>query len=150
MQAESAVNAVATPTGAPTWPPCVASSAGLAQVSGAHEPGVLGSQPESPGPQASTVPPPVTRQPSACTQCMWFWSHTPWPSQPAVVHESPSVSGQGVLFEANKCDCTHTPTPAVFSSQPAVVHVFPSVSPHGVLAGCAVHCPVVVSHPLLH
>src|SRR5207247_10644947 len=64
MQAESAVNAVATPTGAPTCPPCVASSAGLAQVSGAHEPGVLGSQPESPGPQASTVPPPVTRQPS--------------------------------------------------------------------------------------
>src|SRR5438093_1852018 len=64
MQAESAVNAVATPTGAPTCPPCVASSAGLAQVSGAHEPGVLGSQPEAPGPHASTVPPPVTRQPS--------------------------------------------------------------------------------------
>src|SRR5437667_7713418 len=64
MQAGSAVNAVATPTGAPTCPPCVASSAGLAQVSGAHEPGVLGSQPEAPGPHASTVPPPVTRQPS--------------------------------------------------------------------------------------
>src|SRR2546428_241517 len=44
MQAESAVNAVATPTEAPTWPPWVASSAGLAQVSGAHEPAMVGSQ----------------------------------------------------------------------------------------------------------
>src|SRR5436309_12194933 len=65
MHAESGVNGVGTPIGAPTWPPCVAVSAGDAQVSGAHEPGVLGSQPMSgPGPQASTVPPPVTRQPS--------------------------------------------------------------------------------------
>src|ERR1043166_3430463 len=64
MQAESAMNAVGAPTGAPTCPPCVASNAGLEQVSGAHEPGVVGSQPELPGPQASTVPPPVTRQPA--------------------------------------------------------------------------------------
>src|SRR5438067_420593 len=64
MHAESAMNAVGAPNGAPTCPPCVASNAGLVQVSGAHEPGVVGSQPESPGPQASTVPPPVTRQPA--------------------------------------------------------------------------------------
>src|SRR2546425_13131037 len=69
MQAEPGVNAVATPTGAPTCPPCVASIACFSQLSGAHEPGVLGSQPESPGPHASTVPPPVTRQPSCCTHC---------------------------------------------------------------------------------
>ena len=83
-----------------------------------------------------------------CT--LWFWSHVPAPLQPAVVHAFPSVSAHGVLFDANRCVCTHTPSPAVFSSQPAVVHVFPSVSPHGVLAGCGVHCPVVVSHPWLH
>src|SRR5438094_324335 len=81
-------------------------------------------------------------------------THTPTPavfsSHPAVVHAFPSVSAHGVLFDANRCVCTHTPTPAVFSSHPAVVHVFPSVSPHGVLAGCGVHCPVVVSHPWLH
>src|SRR2546428_13603722 len=85
MQAESAVNAVATPTGAPTCPPCVASSAGLAQVSGAQEPGVFGSQPESPVPHASTVPPPVTRHPAGGTHCAgggwmsmqpWVVSHT--------------------------------------------------------------------------
>src|SRR6266576_3327463 len=96
MQAESAVNAVATPTGAPTCPPCVASSAGLAQVSGAQEPGVLGSQPESPVPHASTVPPPVTRQPTAFTHCMCVCTHTP-ASQPAIVHTLPSVSVHGVL-----------------------------------------------------
>src|SRR5206468_10190549 len=28
---------------------------------------------------------------------MWFWSHPPLPSQPAVVQASLSVSGQGVL-----------------------------------------------------
>src|SRR5437867_10523525 len=67
MHAESGVNGVATPIGAPTCPPCVALSAGLSQVSGAHEPGVLGSQPESPGPHASTLPPPVTRQPTGGT-----------------------------------------------------------------------------------
>src|SRR5438477_9337713 len=64
MHAESGVNAVGTPIEAPTCPPCVASRAGLVQVSGAQEPGVGGPQPESPGPQASTVPPPVTRQPA--------------------------------------------------------------------------------------
>src|SRR6266550_609946 len=151
MQAESAVNAVATPTGAPTCPPCVASSAGLAQVSGAHEPGVLGSQPESPVPHASTVPPPVTRQPSAFTHCRCVWSHTPCPLQPAVVQASLSVSGHGVLFDANMCVCTHTPTAGSVPliSHPAVVHTLPSVSVHGVLA-FGVHCPLVVSQPPLH
>src|SRR5947207_1001243 len=150
MQAESAVNAVATPTGAPTCPPCVASSAGLAQVSGAQEPGVLGSQPESPVPHASTVPPPVTRQPRAFTHCMCVWTQVP-PSQPAVVQASLSVSGHGVLFDANMCVCTHTPSSGLVPliSHPAVVHVLPSVSVHGVLA-CGVHSPLVVSQPLLH
>ena len=64
MHAESGEKAVGTPTGAPTWPPCVASIAGLVQVFGAQEPGRNGLQPELPGPHASTVPPPVTRQPS--------------------------------------------------------------------------------------
>src|SRR5438477_6510008 len=59
IQALSGVNAVATPTGAPTCPPWVASRASLlvsAQCVGA-------SPPASAGPQASTMPPPVTRQP---------------------------------------------------------------------------------------
>src|SRR5437016_753930 len=143
MHAESGVNGVATPIGAPTWPPCVALSAGLAQVSGAHEPGVLGSQPESPGPQASTVPPPVTRQPSSCTHSggcgvifshcpvlglhtwqtglaqiggpTWVCMHTP-PSQPAVVHLSLSVSVHGVLSVTLMCWVTQTP-----ASQPGVL-----------------------------
>src|SRR5439155_17944659 len=136
MHAESGVNGVATPIGAPTWPPCVALSAGLAQVSGAHEPGVLGSQPESPGPHASTLPPPVTRQPSSCTHSggcgvlfshcpvlglhswqtglaqvggpTWVCTHTP-PSQPAVVHALLSVSVHGVLSVTLMCWVTHTP-----------------------------------------
>src|SRR5437870_10026917 len=59
MQTLSGVNAVATPTGAPTCPPWVASSASDArspQCSGASPPGRS-------GPQASTSPPPVTRHP---------------------------------------------------------------------------------------
>src|SRR3989441_1053154 len=143
MHAESGVNGVATPIGAPTWPPCVALSAGLAQVSGAHEPGVLGSQPESPGPHASTLPPPVTRQPSSCTHSggcgvifshcpvlglhtwqtglaqiggpTWVCMHTP-PSQPAVVHKSLSVSVHGVLSVTLMCWVTQTP-----ASQPGVL-----------------------------
>src|SRR2546426_977159 len=39
---------------------------------------------------------------------LWFWSQTPWPLQPAVVHASPSPSGHGVLSVANVCVCTHT------------------------------------------
>src|SRR5438094_427162 len=150
MQAESAVNAVATPTGAPTCPPCVASSAGLAQLSGAQEPAVLGSQPESPVPHASTVPPPVTRQPRAFTHCMCVWTQLP-ASQPAVVQASLSVSGQGVLSLASMCVCTHTPRSALFGliSQPAIVHTLPSVSVHGVLV-FGVHWPLVVSQPPLH
>src|SRR6266567_9624221 len=77
------------------------------------------------------------------TLALWFWSHTPWPLQPAVVHALPSVSAHGVLFSVNRCVCTHTPTLDAFSSQPAVVHVLPSVSAHGVLACCGVHVPVV-------
>src|SRR5207244_2497464 len=151
MQAESAVNAVATPIEAPTCPPCVASSAGLAQVSGAQEPGVLGSQPESPVPHASTVPPPVTRQPSAFTHCMCLWSDTHWPLQPAVVQALLSLSGHGVLSVANVWLCTHTPRSALvgLSSQPAIVHTLPSVSVHGVLT-FGVHFPLVVSQPPLH
>src|SRR5207247_7184684 len=59
MQTLSGVNAVATPTGAPTCPPWVASSASefrSPQCSGASPPGRS-------GPQASTRPPPVTRHP---------------------------------------------------------------------------------------
>src|SRR5947208_3327961 len=135
MQAESAVNAVATPTGAPTCPPCVALSAGLAQVSGAHEPGVLGSQPELPGPHASTVPPPVTRQPSSCTHsggCGVMFSHCPvlglhtWQTGLAQV-------GGGTWV------CMHTPP-----SQPAVVHALLSAAAHGVLSVTL----VVVQRPI--
>src|SRR5438128_3925690 len=69
------------------------------------------------------------------TLALWFWSHTPCPLQPAVVHALPSVSAHGVLFSANRCVCTHTPRSALvaLTSQPAVVHVLPSVSVHGVL-----------------
>src|SRR2546426_1788509 len=80
------------------------------------------------------------------TLLLWFWSHTPCPLQPAVVHALPSLSAHGVLFEANMCVCTHTPSSALVAliSQPAVVHVLPSVSAHGVLV-CGVHCPLVRS-----
>src|SRR5438874_1091772 len=62
----------------------------------------------------------------------------------------PSVSGQGVLFEANMCDCTHTPSSALvgLTSHPAVVHVFPSEALPGVLV-FAVLVPVVASQPAL-
>src|SRR5689334_1550944 len=85
------------------------------------------------------------------TLLLWFWSHVPWPLQPAVVHALPSVSAHGVLFEANMCVCTHTPSSGLVGliSQPAVVHVLPSVSVHGVLV-FGVHCPLVVSHTPLH
>src|SRR5438034_492357 len=82
---------------------------------------------------------------------LWFWSHVPCPLHPAVVHALPSLSAHGVLFDANMCVCTHTPSSelVVLTSQPAVVHVLPSVSVHGVLV-CGVHSPLVVSQPLLH
>ena len=84
-----------------------------------------------------------------CT--LWFWSHVPAPSHPAVVHAFPSLSAHGVLFDANRCVCTHTPSSGLvpLTSQPAVVHVLPSLSVHGVLV-CGVHFPLVVSQPLLH
>src|SRR5438552_1933060 len=124
MHAESGVNGVATPIGAPTWPPCVALSAGLAQVSGAHEPGVLGSQPELPGPHASTVPPPVTRQPSSwhCGGGGLISPHCPVAGLHAWQTGLAQVGGGTWV-------CTHTPP-----SQPAVVHLSLSVSVHGVLS----------------
>src|SRR6266567_1634325 len=85
------------------------------------------------------------------TFVLWFWSHTPCPLQPAVVHALPSLSAHGVLFDANMCVCTHTPSSGLVGliSQPAVVHVLPSVSVHGVLV-FGVHCPLVVSQTPLH
>src|SRR5206468_10137596 len=85
------------------------------------------------------------------TLLLWFWSHTPCPLHPAVVHALLSLSAHGVLFDANRCVCTHTPSSAlvVLTSQPAVVHVLPSVSVHGVPA-FAGHCVLVVSHPSMH
>src|SRR2546429_7963997 len=82
---------------------------------------------------------------------MWFWSHPPCPLQPAVVHALLSLSAHGVLFGANTCVCTHTPSSglAPLTSQPAVVHVLPSLSVHGVLA-CGVHFPLGASPPLFY
>src|SRR5437764_8040077 len=59
----------------------------------------------------------------------WFWSHTPCPLQPAVVHALLSLSAHGVLFAANRCVCTHTSRPAlaVPGFVTAVVHLFPHV-----------------------
>src|SRR5881628_335830 len=113
MHAESGVNGVATPIGAPTCPPCVALSAGLAQVSGAHEPGVLGSQPESPGPHASTLPPPVTRQPSFGIHSGGIGviaSHCPV----AGLHALQTRPGGLLQVGGGTWVCTHTPP-----SQPA-------------------------------
>src|SRR5207244_7146444 len=42
------------------------------------------------------------------TLVLWFWSHTPCPLQPAVVHALPSVSADGVLFSVKLCFCTLT------------------------------------------
>src|SRR5437660_12167234 len=57
------------------------------------------------------------------TLLLWFWSHTPCPLQPAVVHALPSLSGDGVLFDANRCVCTTTPSSAFvpLTSQPPLV-----------------------------
>src|SRR2546428_196505 len=61
------------------------------------------------------------------TLLLWFWSHTPCPLQPAVVHALLSLSAHGVLFDANRCVCTHNPSSelVVVVLQPAVVHVLP-------------------------
>src|SRR5262249_58511782 len=140
MQGESAVNAVAMPTEAPTWPPWVASRAGAAQLSGAHEPGVLGSQPESPVPQASTVPPPVTRQPPGKHSGggLVFGPHCPV----LVLHSLQLGLSQLCCW----CVCTQTPwLLAPPASQPAVVQLLPSVSVQGVLvSGVKSHWPLVV------
>src|SRR5437762_11337771 len=70
------------------------------------------------------------------TLLLWFWSHTPCPLHPAVVHALLSLSAHGVLFDANRCVCTHTPSPALVAptSQPAVVHASPSAAAHAVPA----------------
>src|SRR5690242_20463527 len=94
--------------------------------------------------------PPLHSSAGGQTLLAWFWSHTPWPSHPAVVHALPSVSAHGVLVDANSCVCTHTPAFDALSSHPAVVQVLPSVSVHGVLACCGVHVPTVWSQPRLH
>src|SRR5437764_14943899 len=64
--------------------------------------------------------PPLHSSAPGQTLLLWFWSHTPCPSHPAVVHALPSLSAHGVLFAANMCVCTHTPTPAFrpLTSQP--------------------------------
>src|SRR5437764_11446236 len=56
----------------------------------------------------------------------WLWSHTPCPLQPAVVHALLSLSAHGVLFEANRCVCTHTPSSALLShaALPPALHAF--------------------------
>src|SRR5437764_4279034 len=62
------------------------------------------------------------------TLLLWFWSHTPCPSQPAVVHALLSLSAHGVLFDANRCVCTHTPRSdvAVVACLPALVTASPA------------------------
>src|SRR5689334_11136374 len=71
---------------------------------------------------------------------MCSWSQLPAASQPAVVHEMPSVSPHGVL-SGRMCSCTHTP-----ASQPAVVHGLLSVSVHGVLSWTGTQRPLDGSH----
>src|SRR5207244_4146059 len=104
-------------------------------------------------------PPPLHSSTARPVFDQWCWSHTPAPTHPGAVHALPSVSAHGVLFSANRCVCTQTPTfdatagltPGIgVSSHPAVVHELPSVSAHGVLADCGVHVPVVWSQPRLH
>src|SRR6185369_4083677 len=89
MQTESGVNAVGVPMGAPTCPPCVASSAAKSGQLGAQSP-VLGSQFAGTGPHASTLPPPVTRQPDGTQVPLSVDTH--WPVDG--LHES---SVQGLL-----------------------------------------------------
>src|SRR5882724_1653186 len=45
------------------------------------------------------------------TLLLWFWSHTPCPLHPAVVHALPSLSVHGVLFSAvhSPLVVSHTP-----------------------------------------
>src|SRR5678816_1091607 len=91
MQTESGENAVGVPIGAPTCPPCVASSASKSGQAGAQSP-VLGSQPAGTGPHASTLPPPVTRQPDGLHEPLSVDSH--WPVvglQTSSVHGSLSL-----------------------------------------------------------
>src|SRR5438034_98480 len=138
MHAESGVNGVATPIGAPTWPPCVALSAGLAtpvQVSllfGVHCP-VAGLQP----PLHSSVGHGVVV--CDCTQ-------TPF-SHPGCVQRSPSVSLQPacVLSGFLMWPAVHTPTPCPLSSQPGIVQGFGSVTDvHGWLtSGVVTHVPAL-------
>src|SRR5437762_1043388 len=93
--------------------------------------------------------PPLHSSAAAQPLVLWLLPHTPSPSPPAFAHALPSLSVHAVLFSANRCVCTHTPTSAL-SSHPAVVHPLPSVSSHGVLTSAGLHVPVVVSQPRLH
>src|SRR5207302_9240850 len=69
--------------------------------------------------------PPLHSSAGAQTLVLWFWSHTPCPLQPAVVHALPSLSAHGVLFDANRCVCTHTPSSGLVAliSQPTSVQL---------------------------
>src|SRR5205823_6505534 len=81
----------------------------------------------------------------------WFWSHTPAPLQPAVVHALPSLSGHGMLSYSDMCICPHTPRSGLVGrpSQPASLLPYPSLFRSGVLT-FGVHCPLVASQPPLH
>src|SRR5438477_3082991 len=57
--------------------------------------------------------PPLHSSAGGQTLLLWFWSHTPCPSHPAVVHALPSLPAHGVLFDANRSVCTHTPSSVV-------------------------------------
>src|SRR5205823_14452710 len=48
--------------------------------------------------------PPLHSSAGGQTLLPWFWSHTPCPLHPAVVHALPSLSAHGVLFDANMCE----------------------------------------------
>src|SRR5262245_833838 len=129
MQAESGVNAVGTPVGAPTCPPCVASSAGLAHVPGAQEPGLLGSQPESPGPQASTVPPPVTRQPAGTPSGCWAGAAGRSSPERRSIAECPPVPSGEARSPGAPSAVTATVIIAVASISLSIVHLTADLRP---------------------
>src|SRR5205823_13990172 len=67
--------------------------------------------------------PPLHSSAPGQTLLLWFWSHTPCPSHPAVAHALPSLSAHGVLFHANMCVCTHTPSPGLVPLPPPPARV---------------------------
>src|SRR5438876_9431455 len=44
------------------------------------------------------------------TLLLWFWSHTPCPLHPAVVHASPSLPPHAVLFAPTTCVLSPAPS----------------------------------------